>query len=505
MITSLIPTTKILNEHRPSDTANEFKALKPHSQSDNDQGFTTSTPNDFNYGTISIRFSTTRQMAKRIRTTSEDLVFSWCKRTKRSHHGSGDRIFEGNPPSPRIEGDLIGSNDRPTQDTEQEASAISQQQQGSEESAAAEPEERGLLTPEAYEEKENNGDSHANSNDIASSATPSPPTKQRNNSSNVSREIQRSLTPRRTLPAPKSEPKVERPIVKKQNKFKKSKTQPGFKIFEDKTATRDNITAIEDESYVFAMDDARSFVDKYMQTESFLYGEEVAEWLLPLSKEVDKATVGEKGTTFEKQLIEWKGKNRFRYNQYARSSWKGDWFTTDDVEELAGLVERTIVIAQEKEIVVEVKKFVEEFVLGQKKSRALMIGGFYRGHGFGPESSREEEYYGSLGITWKPKREPEFYERLGEAWRRIVYCHFEEDVWFMSWEMMADGRWDRKMKKRILEIGERGSYVEILRTRWATNSTSTPVRSPLLVLGDELNHSFEEYDFAQEDFENGLD
>lgn len=166
-------------------------------------------------------------MAKRIRLTSEDLIFPWCKRTKRSHYGSGDEIFEDNPPSPRIEGDLIGSNDRPTPNREEEASAISQQQQGNEESAAAEPEERGLLTPESHEDKENNEDIHANSNimpSTATPATPSPPTPQRNDSSNISREIQKSLTPRRTLPTPKSETKIERPIIKKQNKSKKSKT-----------------------------------------------------------------------------------------------------------------------------------------------------------------------------------------------------------------------------------------------------------------------------------------
>jgi len=424
-------------------------------------------------------------MAKRTRLTSEDLVFPWCKRTKSSNHGSGDEIFEENPPS-QAEGHLIGRNDRSVPNTEDLTPVISQQQENKE-SAGAEPKEPGTPIPEADDDKENN-------NDIQSPVTqrPSPLTSQQNANSHVSRDIQtQPPTIRRKLQTPKSETNFERPITKKQKKPKKSKTQPEFKIFEDETATRDNITEIEDENYSSAMKEVYSFVDAWIQKEGFEYGQKVVQWLVPLARAVDEATAGETGTDFYTQILAWSRVRFRRLWEILKVDTKSteEWFGAEDVEALAELVEG-IFSAVQAEGNAELKKYMKDFKKGGKPGKALIVCGFCRNYGFGPYMTKE----------------PEVYVRLGNAWKRIFDHHFVKGrVWDWSRELVEESLWDEKMVTIILESQGWIQNVEILKTRWATSFPSATDRNPLQGLGQELNHSTEGYAWAQEDFDNGLD
>jgi hypothetical protein len=431
-------------------------------------------------------------MAKRIRLASEDLVSPQYKRIKISIQESGAEIYKAKNLSPsKTEEDFTGSNDKQASETEELSSPNLEQQPAGEDSVTVQSEELKLPTREPGNDKGLQENLSPTSNNTQSpAATSEITTHQKDNRNNPGEIQQQPPAPEPKLPNPKSGIETERPAFKERKDPKKSKKEPEFKIFEDETATRDGITEHEDENFSFAMNRVHEFVDDYFRKEGFLYGEEVVDWIMPMAKKVDEAKGPANGTSLEKGLLQWKQDKRFNHWQATRWSklTTKEWFGADDVEELAEMVERIILTAQEEENV-EVKELGKNYPRGRRRSEALMICGYCQGEGFGADTRRDAEYYA----------------RLGRAWGRIVEFHFDVDVWDMSAEMVKNLTWDKKMMEKILASKGWIRNLKLLRTRWATTHPSAVVRTPLQ---DEprgtLNRS-SGHPWAEWSFEEGLD
>jgi hypothetical protein len=81
---------------------------------------------------------------------------------------------------------------------------------------------------------------------------------------------------------------------------------PGFTVFEDETASMDDITRIEDENFAIALGDAHEYVETYIQCAMLSYCKKLIEYLAPLAKMVGEVAPGEEATPLEKQLLQWK-------------------------------------------------------------------------------------------------------------------------------------------------------------------------------------------------------
>jgi hypothetical protein len=440
------------------------------------------------------------KMAKRIRLTSEDLASPSPKRTKATHERDGVEVFHGQHlnPSPTTNEHLTGSNDTPALNTTEEPSSISQQQQNKdEESTPTQAETRVSRTrnPEGGrgpQEHLRARPSFIPELEMPSTAWLTIP--QHNNPQKIFKNsCHRQSAPRRRLPTPPPETQTGR-AIKRKRKVRKSNREPGFTIFEDDTATKDNITELEDEYFGAAMASAHDWVEVYIQKTAFEYANKIVDCILPVAKHAGEAAAGEEGSTLEKKLLKWKTEMQWKWdaaNLTREMSSGRNWFLAEYVEELADLVDETVRVGglDAVEIKLETQNEVDAW-----ETMSIKVIGYCQGKGL-------------YGRRWSEGRDEDedHYDRLGCAWKRIV-DYFAGDLWEKSQYIVSNWRWHDVMMRKVLRAKNKILYIEILRARWATSSNHplATIRTPLEGIAEETVNGRIENGEAGGYFEGGV-
>jgi hypothetical protein len=440
------------------------------------------------------------KMAKRIRLTSEDLASPSPKRTKTTHERDGVEVFQGQHlnPSPTTNEHLTGSNDTPALNTTEEPYSISQQQQNKdEESTSTQAELRVSRSPNPKGDRGAQEHLQASPSFIPELEMPSTAwltIPQHNNKKIIfTNPCHRPSAPRRTLPTPPPETQTGR-AIKRKRKAEKSNTEPAFTIFEDDTATKDNITELEDEYFGAAMASAHDWVEVYIQKTAFAYANKIVDWILPVAKHASEAAAGEEGSTLEKKLLKWKTEMQWKWdaaNLTREMSSGRNWFLAEYVEELADLVDETVRVGglDAVEVKLETQKEVDAW-----ETMSIKVIGYCQGKGL----------YGRRWSEWRDNDEDN-YDRLGRVWKRIV-DYFAGDLWEKSQYIVSDWRWHDVMMRKVLRAKKKILYIETLRARWAISSNHplATIRTPLGGIAEETVNGRIENGEAGGYFEDGI-
>jgi hypothetical protein len=445
-------------------------------------------------------------MAKRNRFGSKGLAPQSTKRTKSSHQIDEVEVLQDKllEPSLITGGCMTDSNKESTLDTTEISPPISQHER--KESTISQP-EYIVSTSENGQKSQENRRPRLSFFPVLQmpSLTWLTVPQQTVNIPLYMHPLQTPSRPKPRLPTPPPKTKAMQRITERGRALKKPKLEPattiyegqtttrGFTIYEDETATRSNITEIEDENFSFALADAHEFVEAYMQKESFLYGERLVEYILPLAKTCEVAAE-EEGATFEKKLMKWKLDNRWNYWEAAgrgglKSSRGRHWFTAESVEQLAELLEATVRAGDPNKV--EREDDTEE-ELQAWVSNALMICGYCQGKGIEGEKRKGKEHY----------------DCLGHAWKRIIGLQqFDDDIWSQSQDKVSRWEWHNKMMWKVVRSEGWTEYAELLKTRWKvpSNHPMAPVRRPLQETTKSSVNGLSGDDETEADFEEGLD
>jgi hypothetical protein len=227
----------------------------------------------------------------------------------------------------------------------------------------------------------------------------------------------------------------------------------GFTIFEDETATMDDITRIEDENFAIALGDAHEYVEAYIQCAMLSYCKKLTDYLAPLAKMVGEVVPGEEATPLEKQLLQWKHDKQLIFVAAAGGTkWKDtrgkEWFTAEYVEELVELLE--VMVGEGASVRILAREDDTEGELETWKERAFWICGYCQGE----------------GIEGVKRKGMEHYARMGTAWKRIVDRQFADNIWDQSQERVWEWRWHCKMMLKIVYSEGWTNYAEVLKARW---------------------------------------
>jgi hypothetical protein len=273
-------------------------------------------------------------------------------------------------------------------------------------------------------------------------------------------------------------------------------TTDDITIFEDETATMDDITRIEDENFAIALGDAHEYVEAYIQCAMLSYCKKLTDYLAPLAKMVGEVVPGEEATPLEKQLLQWKHDKQLIFVAAAGGTkWKDtrgkEWFTAEYVEELVELLE--VMVGEGASVRILAREDDTEGELETWKERAFWICGYCQGE----------------GIEGVKRKGMEHYARMGTAWKRIVDRQFADNIWDQSQERVWEWRWHCKMMLKIVYSEGWTNYAEVLKARWMvpTNHPMALVnlRKPLEEVPEISTNKESKDERARAYFELGLD
>ncbi|KAK0124421.1 hypothetical protein ONS95_009381 [Cadophora gregata] len=257
---------------------------------------------------------------------------------------------------------------------------------------------------------------------------------------------------------------------------RKKTVKQAFTIFEDDTGTETTNPTPDDikndpafqnfgstEQITSSTTYIRRGTKTVMQLASWKYASYVTEWLSPLTAHLD-ALGTESDSGFVERLCTWRDRiekvreygvthpKGVRYGtlQHTHHDNEEEWFTVEDVEELAKIMEdmhQFIVLHQLGDLLKE----GAVLQVHEHCSKTLtMIAGYCLTFGGGLDVGGPIE----MGYLEDGRRNPEFFRRLVAAWSRIVELYLDEDLenhWNGTNGMHV--WWIRRLRKRIGGFG----------------------------------------------------